>query len=264
VVESHEYAVGDAAVTDRAAAALALSMWPTFARAASGGWARVESGVSAYCTGSPVPIFNGVIAPRGSDPAVVARLLDAVAHDAGDAFCLQTRPGAHEAEQVARARGLVRTEQEPLMLLEDPGRLAAAAAVEGVDIVRLRTDQVDRHLRAMVDGFGATLEAYAPWLGSTLLTPDDVFAYVGSVDGHDIATGLGIVAHGFVGVHNVAVNPGNRRRGYGAALTARIVLDGIADGAHRALLMASELGLPVYQRLGFHALETWSSWTPDT
>jgi hypothetical protein len=49
-----------------------------------------------------------------------------------------------------------------------------------------------------------------------------------------------------------------RRRGYGAALTARAVLDVIAAGARRALLMSSEMGLTTYERLGFQTLEVWS------
>jgi hypothetical protein len=76
-------------------------------------------------------IFNGVIAAsvRG-DPALVAELLDEVA-GAVSHFCLQVRPGAHGVEEVARARGMVVGEHEPLMLLEDRDRLASAGRSTG-------------------------------------------------------------------------------------------------------------------------------------
>jgi hypothetical protein len=62
---------------DDAAAALAMSMWPRFAGYASGGWSRQQPGVSAYCSGAPVWIFNGVIAAAvRADPSRVAELLD--------------------------------------------------------------------------------------------------------------------------------------------------------------------------------------------
>jgi predicted GNAT family acetyltransferase len=95
-----------------------------------------------------------------------------------------------------------------------------------------------------------------------LLGSNDVYAYVGSVSGRDVATALGIVADDHVGVFNVAVAPDDRRRGYGAALSARTALDGLAAGARRALLMSSEMGLAVYQQLGFREIERWSYWVP--
>jgi GNAT superfamily N-acetyltransferase len=253
----------DALQADEAAAALAMSMWPRFAGCASGGWSRQEPGVSAYCSGAPVWIFNGVIAAsvRG-DPALVAELLDEVAGAVPD-FCLQVRPGAHGDEEVARARGMVVGEQEPLMLLVGPDRLASAASVDGLVIRRLRADEVDRHLSVAAAGFGAPVEIFAAWVSSDLLGGNDVYAYVGSVSGRDVATALGIVADDHVGVFNVALAPDHRRRGYGAALSARTVLDGLASGARQALLMSSEMGLSVYQQLGFREVERWSYWVPS-
>jgi N-acetylglutamate synthase len=250
----------DAVLADAAAAALAMSMWPAFARAATGGWSRQEPGVSAYCTHAPLWIFNGVIAASlHSDPGIVAELLNVVATEVAQ-LCLQTRPGARDAEQVASARGMTLAEQEPLMLLEDPSRLEEAAAVPGLALRRLGADEVDRHLAVVAEGFGAPAEMLAPWSGPDLLATSGVAAYVGSVEGRDVATALGIVADDHVGVFNVAVIPDHRRRGYGAAVSARTVLDGFASGARRALLMSSEMGLPVYQLLGFRELERWSYW----
>jgi GNAT superfamily N-acetyltransferase len=244
---------------------LARSMWPIFARGASGGWARLEPGVVAYFTGAPVTIFNGVIVTSSdSDIALVGELLDAVGAEVAD-LCLQTRPGAHAAEEMARSRGMVIGEREPLMLLENPSRVAAAASVDGLTIRRLRPEEVNVHLAVMADGFGAPVDIYAPWFRSDLLSAEGVHAYVGSVDERDVVTGLGIVADDHVGVFDVAVLPEFRRRGYGAALTARTVLDGIVVGARRALLMSSEMGLTTYKRLGFRTLEMWSYWeSPET
>jgi len=42
-----------------------------------------------------------------------------------------------------------------------------------------------------------------------------------------------------------------RHRGFGAAMTARVITDGLASGCDTAALQASELGRPIYERLGF-------------
>jgi GNAT superfamily N-acetyltransferase len=252
----------DAVLADAAASALALSMWPLVVESARSGWFRQQAGVSAFCTQTPIALFNGVIAAsRSSDPAIVDALLNKVSAEVTQ-YCLQIRSGADEITGVARARGMVVDELEPLMLLEDPSRLAPAVSVDGLDIRRLRDQEVDPHLAIVAEGFGAPIEVFAPWVGGYLLAVSGVSAYAGSVGGHDVATALGIVADDHVGVFNVAVTPDHRRRGYGAALSARTVLDGLAAGAHRALLMSSELGLPVYQNLGFRELERWSYWVP--
>ena len=62
---------------------------------------------------------------------------------------------------------------------------------------------------------------------------------------------------GHVGVFNIATPPEHRGRGYGRAVTARVVADGVRAGARTAYLQASPMGLGVYQRMGFRTGETW-------
>ena len=57
-----------------------------------------------------------------------------------------------------------------------------------------------------------------------------------------------------VGVHNVYVPPAQRGRGFGAAITAAAITAGREAGATAACLEASELGLPVYLKMGFRKL----------
>ena len=70
-------------------------------------------------------------------------------------------------------------------------------------------------------------------------------------DGHPIGTGLGSI-HGGVGwVGVIFVSPELRGRGIGRALTeaACEILDGA--GCHSLVLVATELGRPIYERMGF-------------
>jgi predicted GNAT family acetyltransferase len=83
---------------------------------------------------------------------------------------------------------------------------------------------------------------------------------VGEVDGEIVTTALGTVFGDCVGVFNVATPEAHRRRGHGAAITARVVTDGLAAGADWAWLQSSEVGYRVYEALGFETVERWSCW----
>ena len=53
------------------------------------------------------------------------------------------------------------------------------------------------------------------------------------------------------GIYNIATTPSARRRGIGYAVTARLMNVARARGCTEAVLMASALGRPTYERLGF-------------
>ena len=77
-------------------------------------------------------------------------------------------------------------------------------------------------------------------------------------DGRAVAVSGAHVAHGLVEVDWVATLPDARRRGFGAALTGRAVT---CRPELPSVLIASDDGRPVYQRLGFlpiHRCTVWS------
>jgi predicted GNAT family acetyltransferase len=87
-----------------------------------------------------------------------------------------------------------------------------------------------------------------------------VRCYLGEVGGQAVTTGVGVTLGDSTGVFNIATPPAHRRRGYGAAVTARAVADGLAAGAKWAWLQASPAGYATYTRLGFETAETWKCW----
>jgi GNAT superfamily N-acetyltransferase len=81
--------------------------------------------------------------------------------------------------------------------------------------------------------------------------------FTGTVGGRPVATALGHVAHGLNVVEMIATAPDARGRGYGAALTWAATT---VDPARPAVLFASDLGRPVYERLGYDAVSRWTIW----
>jgi predicted GNAT family acetyltransferase len=76
---------------------------------------------------------------------------------------------------------------------------------------------------------------------------------------------MGLTVGDFVAIFNIATPAQFRGHGYGAAITARVVSDGLARGARWAWLQSSQAGYSVYERLGFRTLELWDCWVlePD-
>ena len=81
--------------------------------------------------------------------------------------------------------------------------------------------------------------------------------WIGFVDGHPVATAAAHAAAGVNDVEMIATLDGSRGRGYGAALTWAATT---SDPTLPAILIASDLGRPVYERLGYAALTRWTMW----
>jgi hypothetical protein len=81
--------------------------------------------------------------------------------------------------------------------------------------------------------------------------------WLGWVDDHPVCVGSSWTEHGINDVTLVATVPDARRRGYGEALTWRAAL---ADPALPAMLISSDDGRPVYERMGFLPLQRLTLW----
>ncbi len=239
-----------------------VATWERWMGAVPGSWTRREGGVLGVMSGVGLPGFNGVWGEsREVDPAAVGRLLDEI-RAAGVPHVMQLRPGwGPEVEAVAQARGLVRVDGEPIMVLGDEQKLDAALAVRGLVLRRLRSDEGEVHVSVAVEG--GVVGAAAPYRKVTtpaVLAAPGLRCYVGEVDGRAVTTAVGFTTDECVGVFAVATLPEYRRRGYGAAVTARAARDGLDAGARWAWLSASATGVGVYRRIGFAAVEQLDHW----
>lgn len=81
--------------------------------------------------------------------------------------------------------------------------------------------------------------------------PAGLWRYLGLVDGQPVATSELLCYAGVAGIFSVATLAAHRGKGYGTLITAVPLLEAQRLGYRYSVLQASELGYPIYQRLGY-------------
>jgi len=114
--------------------------------------------------------------------------------------------------------------------------------------------------RVGIDGFPLENLADAPagtLVDASWLSDPRRRMWVGWLDATPVCASSVWIEHGINDVTLVATMPEARRRGYGEALTWRAAL---ADSSLPAMLMSSDEGRPVYERMGFLPLLRLTLW----
>jgi GNAT superfamily N-acetyltransferase len=146
----------------------------------------------------------------------------------------------------------------PPFMLRPPGGEAPKAPPE-LDIrVATTVDGLGDYERVLVDGF--PLESLQPWRPGIALHPanlhvPDTAFFVGRVDGRPVTVATSLVGCGVNHVEFVATLPDARGRGYGEAVTWAATM---AAPDLPAMLIATDMGRPVYERMGYVALMRWT------
>ena len=86
---------------------------------------------------------------------------------------------------------------------------------------------------------------------------EDFEVFLRREDGRAVATAVAFVSHGFCGVYAVATDAHARGRGYGEALRWAATL---FRPDLPATLQASDMGLPIYQRMGYEVFGDFTVW----
>jgi GNAT superfamily N-acetyltransferase len=82
--------------------------------------------------------------------------------------------------------------------------------------------------------------------------------FLGRLNGEPVATASLLLAGGIAGIYDVSTVPEARRRGIGTVMTVAALQEARAGGFETTFLQPSEMGEPLYHRLGFRVCCTWS------
>ncbi len=84
--------------------------------------------------------------------------------------------------------------------------------------------------------------------------------YIGIMDGRAVATSLRFSMNDVAGIYFVGTIKEYRKLGIGEAMTRKAVTDGIEEGCTRSILQATEMGRPIYERMGFRTVIEYQLW----
>jgi len=102
------------------------------------------------------------------------------------------------------------------------------------------------------DVAGSDSRTFLKILSSLVAKSHSVFAcYLGCLDRQPVATGVLFKAADVSGVYWIGTIPEARGKGIGTRMTRRIMTEGKESGYSLAVLQATDIGEPVYKRMGF-------------
>jgi len=217
--------------------------------------------VATALTGIPAPFFNAGWALGAADQRDIGAAVDHL-RASGLPFTLHVPSDRPVAAAAARAIGLVEGGRLPCFALA-PGPIPPAPPA--LEIVRVGPRAWDDFVGATATSFGMPIEMVHALYPPAMLDDSRVRAFLGSVDGSAVATSVAIRTGATLGVYSIGTVPEARGRGYGSALTWHLMRD--ADpGWEVAVLQASEMGRPVYERMGFQLVREFVEFfdTPAT
>lgn len=254
------------ALADRLHEAL-REAFAVFVRMISGAWCKERDGYRIISAPSfPVAGFNAVWADGPQVGPVIADL----------APCLEEIRARGVTPAVVARSGLVPgVEPEAARLgLTAVDRLSGmAVAASGFrrpkgpapDLVLVGEDEalLAVALDLTARGFEAPPEVFEGLFASKMRA-EGLDLWIAYADGEPVSTAFGQIVGDAVGIFDVGTPPEHRRKGYGAWVTARAVERGFEAGASFAYLQSSEMGVRVYERLGFEQVSEYLLLTEPT
>ena len=232
-----------------------VAMWSMYATTRDGGQVRERDGLVLACPNVAAAMFNNafVIRPLRDPDASIAEAIDFF-DQAEVPFCVRIREGLDPAAERACERlGLPYSDTVPGMALADLSSIPPP--MEGLEVrVAEDDDMRQQHRQIVARVFEMQRSTVELLLNDRIMTMRDTDYYVGYLDGAPVATAALVVSHRVAGIANVATDPAHRGRGIGEAMTWHAVRRGKAMGCVMANLQASEMGRPIYERMGFRVV----------
>jgi GNAT superfamily N-acetyltransferase len=163
------------------------------------------------------------------------------------------------AEALLGELGYLRAFSDPLRARD--GQLVAFAPNRTVKIRHVETDE-DRHHFARVLTRAFDLVPSAQELIDLMLKMEEGFHVLAWMYGRAVGAGTLIASGGVAGVYNVATVPSARRQGVAAAVMAALHERALELGYPGTALASSSMGIPLYDRLGYHPDGFQFAWVP--
>ncbi len=155
------------------------------------------------------------------------------------------------------ARGMPGGPAGNWMLAELPLRPPELPVPPGFRFEQVRdAETLAEWARVSAAGFGGDTQIFYDAYARHGFGPDaSALHYIGYLDDEPATSSTLLLAGGIAGVYDISTPSHLRRRGLGSAITFATAEEARARGQRRVWAWASQLGRPIYERLGFTAAD---------
>ncbi len=228
-----------------------------------------DGGVTWFATGLPHPLFNGVMTAHLAPADVDRRIADLLAEFRSRGLPLEWTVGSSTVPQDLgknlKAKGMTHLLVVPGMAV-DLRTLPEEPLPRGLTIERSESrEDLEACIRVATTAFQIP-DALVPRLVEIELgmlpdRRDTTVVFVGRMDREVVASSVLFTSAGVAGLYFVGTLPGVRGRGVGRAMTVRALREGRDRGYRIGTLQATDMGLPIYRRLGFREYSRFEIYT---
>lgn len=239
--------------------------WRIIDGAADGGEVLEQDGLLLVSSALSVAWINLAFVTRPlADPAAAIARAAAFFDERGLPFVVRIREGVDTAaEGACEAHGLPFSDVVPGLVMAPIAR--PPAPIPQLEIRTAAGSDVMQHHRDVVAaafGFpGGMLERF---MRQSLVDVAGCEFYVGYLAGTAVASSALMMSDGVAGIYNVGCVPDARKQGLGEAMTWHAVRRGVELGCDIASLQASEMGRPIYERMGFRLVAPYRTFVRRT
>jgi GNAT superfamily N-acetyltransferase len=206
---------------------------------------ELHDGLALVADGGTGPDYNYALVTGEMQAERLLKLAETFFKPGGYAVVVESDM-ATAVEEHLPEHGWEMVEEEPAMLLApvpDP-----PAPLPGLDIRLVTTAR-------QFDDFMARLPMLRRWVASLEAAQDpDVALFVGYVGGALVAAGRLACIDAVGEITSIETLETHRRRGIGTAMTWAAIAEAARRGCTAIMLTATEMGYPVYLRMGFRPI----------
>jgi GNAT superfamily N-acetyltransferase len=238
-----------------------VAFWRDRVRHLQGHVIHEVDGVVVCLTGLDDDEQNAALVEREPEDARAALAeAEGVFRAHGRSLGVDVERGRHPKVDAAfQAMGLEMVATRPAMAMRVQD-VTPAQVPEGVEILRVTEPGLLADLvEVEVGAFESDRAVAEGLLAPSQLPLPNVRLYAAIADGQVVAQAVTNTQRAAVGVFGVATLPGFRRRGIGTAITA-FAVDEVRAEVDLAWLQSTEMGRPVYERMGFRPVSDWDVW----
>ncbi len=208
-------------------------------------------GCFRYSTGEPHPFGNLAVFARSATPGEIVRDLGPFAAAPFPTAAMLLTDATPDQQAAITGLGYFKAESMPLMSVV-PGALTPTTLPEGYGFREIDpASDMPAWSEAFAVGYGIPRPVADLFADVSRFPPGTIRYYSVEHGGKMVATSILYLHDGLAGIYGVSTVPEHRQRGLGAHATAEPLRQAWSMGYSTGLLQASEMGAPVYKRLGF-------------